>query len=129
MSRVSAPLTLLAVLVAWALAGPLLSVFGEAYREGAWALRILVLMPLTAASVGPCLLALTAAGRVGEGARAAGIGLAALLVLVPAGSLLGLTGAALGAALAFIAWQGALALGLWRRERLWLGVPLAPARP
>ena len=120
--RVSVPLVGGGVLLVWVLAEPLMGVFGSAYREDAWALRLLVLMPLVTSLFGPSLLVLTAAGRAGQAARAAlpatlGLGAGAAL-----GGLWGASGAAAGAVLAHPLWEAGLALRLARGE----GLVLAP---
>lgn len=126
--RVAVPVVGAGVLTAWLAAPLLLGLFGEAYRAGAPALRLLVLMPLLTACVGPSLLMLTAAGRAERaGAPAlAAAGAVCLGTLVGAGW--GVTGAAVGVVLGHALWEVTLARRLWRSARVSLWLPFGPRR-
>lgn len=109
------PLTALVVL----LAEPLLGLFGEAYRDGAWALRILAIGHLVNVAAGPVAMLLNmsrlqfVALRQTSLALILNVGLAILLVPV-----LGIDGAAVATAVAMCAWNALL----WRQVRRHLGI-------
>ena len=126
--RVALPLVALGVLALWAAAPFVLSLFGEDYARHAWTLRLLVLMPLLTAAMGPTLLVLVAAGR----AQAAGAVAARALPLVAlgtlAGSAFGPVGAAAGVVAGHAAWEVTLARALGRAEGASLWLPFGPRR-
>lgn len=122
----AAPATLAVVALVWALAPPMLDLFGEGYREGAWSLRVLVLMPLVTACAGPSLLVLTAAGRAAEGGRAAWPAVAALVAASLIGSFYGTLGVALGVVAATALWEALLIVRLERAARVSLWLPFGP---
>ena len=125
----AAPATLAVVALVWAFAVPLLDVFGEGYREGAWCLRVLVLMPLVTACAGPSLLVLTAAGRAAEGGRAAWPAVAALALFSLGGAAYGTLGVAFGVLAAILVWEALLIVSLRRATGTSLWLPFGPRAP
>ena len=123
------PAALAVTLSVWALAPWLLGLFDPAYVSGAWALRLLVLIPLAAAVTGPNLLALTVSGHARAASLAALLGAAGLALGLPLGALFGTTGVAAGAALGASSWYVLLAIMLRRREGLALDLPAALRSP
>ena len=122
----AAPATLLVVALVWAFAVPLLDVFGDGYRQGAWTLRVLVLMPLVTACAGPSLLMLTAAGRAAEGGRAAWPAVAALALFSLGGAAYGTLGVAFGVLAAILVWEALLIVSLRRATGTSLWLPFGP---
>ena len=119
----AAPLRVFPALAATALvilfAGPILTIFGEAYARGATALVWFALIPLSAAMLGPNQMLLNIAGHRRS---ASAVSLAALIVLVSAtaysGQAFGVAGAAAATAIAYSLWE----LSLFFLARAKLGV-------
>ena len=127
--RVTVPLALLGALLVWAAAPRILAAFGPDYPAGAWALRVLALAPLATACAGPSLLALTAAGAAGQGARAALASVPVVAAGVLLGGLAGAAPAACGVLLGVVVWEAGLAVRLRRRTGLSLWLPFGPRAP
>ena len=126
--RVAVPVVSAGVVTLWLGADAFLSLFGEAYRAGADALRLLVLVPLLTACAGPSLLVLTASGRAD---RAAGAALAAALTVgagVLIGASWGVAPAAGGVVLGHALWEVTLVRRLWAAEGVSLWLPFGPRR-
>jgi len=105
------------------LAGPLLAWFGAGYEAGVSALRILLVSQVITAGAGSQLHVMTMTGHERSAAvlliPSAVANAVASTALIHA---LGLTGAAIGTAIAFIIWNIAMSMFLWRRLRLFPGV-------
>lgn len=118
-----------AVFLLWIGADLALGLFGAEYTQNANALRLLLLMPLTTALLGPSLLILTSAGENRAIVSGTLLGIGGLFVLVPAGVLLvgGVTGGALGLVAANLVWEGALFVKV--RQRTGVAASVADLRP
>lgn len=113
----------------WFLATPILAWFGPAFAAGAGALRILLLGQVIAAGAGSQLYLMTMTGHERSAALLVSVSAAAnILVGIAIIPALGLAGAAIATMLAFVAWNLAMGLFIWRRLRLLPGV-LASFRP
>ena len=110
-------------LPAAALAGPILSWFGQAFLAGVPALRVLLLAQVIVAGAGSQLHLLTMTGHERSAALLA-LGMAIINAALCAGliGLFGLTGAAVATAATFVLWNVAMAALIWRRLRLSPGV-------
>jgi len=107
----------------WVLAWPLLSWFGPGFVTGVDALRILLLGQVVIASSGSQLYLMTMTGHERSAALLVSLSAAAnvLLGLTLIGTL-GLVGAALATTVAFLGWNLAMGLFVWRRLGLAPGV-------
>ena len=105
------------------IAHPVLQLLGSSFSTGVSALRILLIGQLIASAAGPQLFLLTMTGHEREAAlmqsvvAVANIGLSALFVWQA-----GLTGAALAATMIQLALTAGLALLIWHKLRLTLGL-------
>lgn len=120
---IGAPATAIVVALVWVFAETILGIFGPGYAQGAWALRVLVLMPLVSACAGPSLLVLTAAGRADEGGKAAWSAVGVLAALTVVGALGGPLGVCAGVVAAILYWEVQLIVRLWRATAVSLWLP------
>ncbi len=93
--------TLPATVLIAGFAEPILGFFGPDYVAGATPLRLLCLLPLTRAAFGNPFLILSVAGEAAAIFRITGLGLIAMLAVIPAAALFGLPGAAIAACAGF----------------------------
>jgi O-antigen/teichoic acid export membrane protein len=105
------------------LAEPLLAWFGPGYEAGVPALRILLIGQVIVASGGSQLYVMTMTGHE----RSAAALLVSSTIANAAGNIMligwfGLTGAAIGTAVALVGWNAVMAVFLWRRLSVLPGV-------
>jgi O-antigen/teichoic acid export membrane protein len=113
----------------WFLASPILTWFGRDFAAGAGALRILLLGQVVIAGAGSQLYLMTMTGHERSAALLVTASAAAnVLVGVAFIRVLGMTGAAIATTMAFLCWNLAMGLFVWRKLGLVPGV-LAGVRP
>lgn len=112
------------------LAEPILGLFGEPFRSGAPALRILLVGQLVGAALGSVSLTMTMTGLERQAtvvmAATAGICVALHAVMIP---LFGIVGAAIASTVALMGWKVAMAVLVWTNHRITPGVLPAQAGP
>jgi O-antigen/teichoic acid export membrane protein len=101
--------TVLVTALVWLLAPFMVGLFGEVYREAAWALRIFALLPLISAFFGPSIMLLNILGRQKDIFRISAVAVALIVLSIPvAGKYYGINGAAIAAVATMFFYEWAL---------------------